>query len=262
MFILQSIEQKFLKHLTYDLKDNYPVSLYAPNKLYDTVYANMDQITKIIFSSSMINREVIDFIQNSDKAVKDKILFYIDGNNIQLVSDLLEHNIKILINADSSIPKSKKIAKIVKLYSYYSEYLVNNIPDTTIYNELDIIADISGIQNIPEELENISYPNTNLNIKLFNNPNINHIQNLGIVDDVRFVAMIRSSKLYIDLNNYYIAYAAYFKTPLLPTLNTNIAKKQKINQDTIISIKNNPPPIDTEITKKYSYKYLLENYIL
>jgi hypothetical protein len=247
MFILQSIEQKFLKHLTYDLKDKYPVSLYSPNKLYDTIYANIDQITKIIFSSSMINREVIDFIQNSDRSIKDKILFYIDGNNIQLISDLLELNIKILINADSDIPKSKKATKIIKLYSYYSEYLVNNIPDKTLYDGLDIIADISGISNIPEELENICAPNTNLNIKLFNNPNINHIQNLGMVDDVRFVSMIRSSKLYIDLNNYYIAYAAYFKTPLISMVTNNMVKKQKINESSIDSIKNNPISINPEI---------------
>jgi hypothetical protein len=260
MFILQSLNAKFIKHLSYDLQQINETIVYTPHTLYDMAYRFHDQIKNIVFLSSQINAEVVDFIFNTD--LKSKIVLYFDSFNALLLDDAVKNNLKVLVHSNEDVSKHKKYPRLIKLNHYYSQYLVNHIQDHVKYDNMDIICDLNGLDSMPDDLSTILHPNTDLNIKLFNNPNISHCQNLGMVDEVRFVSLIKSSNLYIDLNGLYLAYALYYGIPTLTTQINNFTKKQVISIDNIISTKNNSNKIDLNIIEKCSYKHLIENYIL
>jgi hypothetical protein len=63
------------------------------------------------------------------------------------------------------------------------------------------------IDHVPEDLEKYLYPQANLPIKLFNNKDIIHPQNLGLLSEKDKALLLERSKYYLAITDDYVAEA-------------------------------------------------------
>lgn len=260
MFLIQPANNVFTRHFTYDLRAiDQPIGI-VPGALFDYYHAHKKDISGYLFQASNINKEIIDFIQNFKSSTK--IYLYFDKFNQQLYDDassMIRCIVKDEPSNKSMVLKSKNTIKTTPMYS---EQLLRglNLSESTNTNE-DILADISDLQKLPVCLEDVLYPKTKMRIKLFNNQSINHIQNLGFVDDTEMVTMINDCKLYIDTNNNFLSYALILDKPLIALETNSLVKKTKeINEETIQSTQQSK--IDLKDILKNSYHNFIQKYLL
>jgi len=261
MFLLQSTSNIFTKHFIYDMSLIEQPMAIVPGKLFDQYHMHKKDISGYLFQSSMINKEIIDFIQKFNKYTK--IYLYFDKFNLQLYNDA-SSMIRCIIREDLATSKQSQIKQknTIKANAMYSEQLINSVklPDNRIETE-DILADISDIEKLQESLEKILYPNSKLKIKLFNSSTINVSQNLGFVDDETMVRMIDSCKLYIDTNLNYLLYALILDKQTIALENNSFLKKTKeITEDVISSVDKSKLQINDIV--KNSYKNFIQKHIL
>jgi hypothetical protein len=85
------------------------------------------------------------------------------------------------------------------------------------------------LSTIPENLNRYLYPKTKLPIKLFNNPNIKHHQNLGILSEIEKATVLKNSMFYLTIDEHYLAEAWESGCNVLtvPELDLLISKKYK-----------------------------------
>jgi len=67
---------------------------------------------------------------------------------------------------------------------------------------------LDSVNEIPVNLLNQLYPNTALPIKLFNNANIKHHQNLGLLTERDKSVILNQYQYYLSIDNHYAAEAA------------------------------------------------------
>lgn len=208
----------------------------------DNVYADIDGVLygllfqydfeNIIFTidkpiSTEINNFIVEF---QDK--KNIVMYYLNQND----------------DYTKTFNKCKHISKHgVKLKGDHTE-LPEYFIDTNIYKRTNnshrndkYCVFLDHIQEIPEELLCILYPNTNLKINMFDSPYIRHDQNLGMIESELYRQKILSEyKYYIPINNNYIYEAVACGCEVI-----NIDCQQNINK---VSVKGSATSLE-EIAK-------------
>lgn len=261
MFFIQPNNNIFTRHFIYDLSlIDQPIAI-VPGKLFDNFHTHRQNISGYLFQASYITQEIIDFIQQFKN--NTKIYLYFDQFNLQLYNDA-SSMIRCIIRENIIHNKSISIKQknTIKTSPMYSEQLIHttNLPEIKSTTE-DIIADISDIEKLPENLEAVLYPNTKLPIKLFNNQNINHVQNLGFMNDFQMLSMINQCKLYIDTNTNYLLYSLILHKPTLALETNSIIKKTKtITEETIKNMEQSK--LEQQDILKNSYKNFIQKHIL
>lgn len=260
MFLIQPANNVFTRHFIYDLRAIDKPAAITAGSLFDNFHAHRKEISGYLFQASNINQEIIDFIQAFKS--NTKIYLYFDKFNQQLYNDA-STMIRCIVKDD---PSDKSIVlktkNTIKANPMYSEQLISVVDtqEDRISNE-DILADISDLQKLPESLVEVLYPSTSMRIKLFNNASIDHVQNLGFVDDEDMVRMINECKMYIDTNNNFLLYSIILDKPTLAlTANSLVKRTKEINEKSIESMQQSK--IDLRDILKNSYKNFIQKYLL
>jgi len=197
--LIQNSPFKFMNNLLFLNNTSIRISVFNnDNDLYKTYFAVKPDV---IFLSSVHlttnTRQFIEDVQDSTKIFiyhfdsKDsylEIIKYLDLNNLN-VKHILHDQI------DNSI------------------IIPNNLINTSIFNKNNIsdnrlnkiVCFLDGFKEIPSSINSYLYPNNNTPILLFNNPTIQHPQNLGILAEPTKAELLKSYKYYLScgsLNDY------------------------------------------------------------
>lgn len=262
MFLLQPTNNTFTRHFVYDMSLIDQTIAITPGRLFDHYEVYKKDISGYMFQSSLIDKEIVDFVQKFYK--KTKIYIYFDQMNIELYQNA-STAVRCILREDlvSSDPSFFKNKNTIKANIMYSEQLLNsiNFREGKEIND-DIIGDISDIKQLPQTLLDVIYPNdTKFRIKLFNSQNIRVAQNLGFLNDIEMIEEIDQCKIYLDTNLNYLMYAALLNKPIIALETNGIIKKIKqINKDTVENAEKSKIPIEDLI--KNSYKNFINKYIL
>lgn len=197
---LYSVNNKFNKNII-DIQD---IDMHISNisdryGIYKYFYSQniKDPLEHIfIFNSSILNKELLDFIINFSKILNIWIL--IDNNFIPI--DNLD--VKYISNQP--------------LNKYTHKILSNRIVNKRLYEQVNKINKQNQLvyffqthdQKIIDKMLPYLYPGSNLSIKLFDNPNFNHPQNLGYLTESDRLGILSESKYYLhDASDYYLTEA-------------------------------------------------------
>lgn len=262
MFLIQPSSNVFTRHFTHDMSlIDQPASIHA-GKLFDHYHMYKKDISGYMFQASSINKEIVDFIQKFKN--NTKIYLYFDKFNAQLYNDA-SSMVRCILREDIVANKqsSLKQKNTIKAGIMYSEQLINsvNLPDKRENTE-NIIADISDISSLPQQLDSLLYPKTKLKIKLFNNHLIGHHQNLGFVDDKQMISMIDTCNIYIDTNLNYLLYSVILDKPTIALETNSILKKTKELSEKTLEENIESSKIELDSIIKNSYKNFIQKYLL
>jgi len=197
--LLQLAENKFVNNLHHIDKDI--TILPFQNQLYHAYYAIKPDI--IIFIASLCdNTESNQFLEEFQNNQQVKCFVYHDEETINKKLLKSYNNVYHLIE-DKNNKKTKENDnyKIIRVPKLINETLFRKTNETKTDN---IVCFIDHINVIPDKLLNLLYPFTTLKIKLFNNANINHHQNLGTLTEIDKAKILQKSKYFLPINDYYV----------------------------------------------------------
>jgi len=194
--LIQNLNDKFINNLAYCELDSCSVIATNTKGILYRAYSE-HHFTHIVFIDSLLDIESLQFIEDFASAIQ--IFIYIDGDseNYKLIKQ------KIALLSVSKIENtSHKIIKIPTLVNpnLYHALSSNNKQD-------HIVSFIEKIQSLPEDLYDYLYPKNTLKIKLFNNKDIIHPQNLGLLSEQDKSILLQNTKYYLALNDDYVAEA-------------------------------------------------------
>lgn len=211
---IESIDNKFFRNI---LITNIDGTKTVSSKLDGNIY-------------ELFYRYKFDYILLSSKSIDGSILqFAIEYNNRVKIIVYVEHDLdKDFINT------YKSVLKFLINKSRNNEFSGTNfyeLSDTIINSELYYLLNdtdskqdyiscfLDNIDIIPEKLIDCLWPKTKLKIRMFNNPKIKHIQNLGSLNELDKSNILKESKYYLDINGSYLKEAILFGCKIL-TLDT------------------------------------------
>lgn len=184
-------------------------NLYKIHQIYNP--------SSYIFSLSSINNEILQFIR--EYGLKIKIIIYHPNINKEVLQAL--PNCLHLIHDNTISNNTKVIPKLIN-----KELYINTNSD---YRHDSICSFVDDINQIPEDLASVLYPNTKLKIKLYGG-SFKHAQNLGLILEQDKPAILNQNKYYLDLDNKY-TYEAVACGCEIYTLDT-LRNDKKISIDT------------------------------
>lgn len=199
---LYPINNKFNTNLGLIDIPNYKIN-YIPYNYSIHKYVFSDNISSdscFIFNSSFLNQEILEFIQSAsfnffillDSHISPSLSFY---NKVTFIYD------------DLHLKKDFENSIILPQYLVNKKLYRNNGEIFDKINQIIYFCD-SETENIDTNLEKLLYPNSHLPIKLFNNSKFKHAQNIGSINEIEKIDILRESKYYLHNNsNYYVAEA-------------------------------------------------------
>jgi hypothetical protein len=249
--------------MAYDINAFGELSAYRPGSLFDQYFSYEDKANhKFIFSASAINTEIISFIQEVEH--KRNIFLYFDTFNKSLHDDATKNNIQCLVHQQDT-KNIKNLKSTIKIDTMFSEHLLNSFDKQKQLSGIDIIANLNGLEHLPESLNTFLYPkNKKLNIKMFDGGKISHPQNLGWVDDQTFLELINNCRILVAPTNTFLTYGLLLKKPTIALENNNWIKKIDLTEDLLLDESKIPEPSLSikDIRRVNSYKNFIEKNIL
>jgi hypothetical protein len=144
-----------------------------------------------IFLASKFDNEVAQFISEfCSKGIKFAI--YHDDN---INNDVLQYYGSVCKSLTNT--KHEKCIHVPELINQYL-YKSNKQKKEPI-----VSCFLDSITEIPQELEEYLYPNSNLKLRLFNNPSIKHYQNLGTLNEYDKSTILNQSEYFLSFDGYY-----------------------------------------------------------
>lgn len=214
--LVQKTDNKFINNIELSNTDFLIKNITAiQNQLYKLFYT--DNYTHFIFVASLLDSEVLQFIDEFGE--NTKIFIYNDTNfpiaHIKNIAGVLQKEKDAL-----SQNKIIAIPKLVNNEVFYKNHYTKNS---------DIVSFLDNIDSLPDDLNKFLYPSSKLRIKLFNNQNIIHPQNLGILSEIDKAELLKKSEYYLALNNDYVpeAWACGCKVLIVPDLDSLVPTKHK-----------------------------------
>jgi hypothetical protein len=178
--LVQNLNTKFINNIKLSkCKDYDQLVIDTSNQLYKIYYSY--RFTHAIFVDSLLKDEEIQFINE----FSGKVICYIYSNQNNTLTNCFSQKV-------SNIPT-----------------LVNN---DIFYNQNctkqeNIVSFLDNIDSLPTSINSYLYPNSKLSIKLFNNSNIIHPQNLGLLSEQDKALLLQQNMYYLAINDYYVAEA-------------------------------------------------------
>jgi hypothetical protein len=217
---IQHANNKFNNSLYHTKIENISVIPFNPRSiLYKAHYSN--PFTHIIFIESLLDAEIIQFIAEFFQSIK--IFIYHDKEpNLDIIRDY-KIAASHLVNNKYQIKDTITLPNLINDQLFFNK----NIPK----NE-DIVCFLEYQKSLSSDIQQILYPNTKHKIKLFNSPNIEHVQNLGVISEIDKASILQSSGYYIPLKEEYLAEAVVCGCVIL---NTPDLQPRLIDKDLISS---------------------------
>lgn len=193
--LIQNLNDKFINNLSL-CQTNFChiISADIGGSLYRLYYKY--NFSYIILIDSLLDNECFQFIEEfgSDVSV------YVYQN-----SETKNYKRARKIAGVLSYTKHEDGYKVIKIPTLVNHDLYNS--NSSIQKIHQIVSFMDKIDHVPEDLEKYLYPQANLPIKLFNNSNIIHPQNLGLLSEKDKALLLERSKYYLAITDDYVAEA-------------------------------------------------------
>ena len=196
---VQHNDNKFINNILLSQYSNIQIlSAAVGDNIYKLFYKT--EFDVCIFSASSINTAIYQFIKEFEDTNMRVFLHHTNINNGLL--DLRTKNLTHLVDTTVTHQNHKQIITLPPL--------INKDIFTKRGNaKLDFISCfLDNVQNIPHPLLQKLYPNSRLPIKLFNNTNIRHAQNLGTITERDKAYILNKSTYYLSIDHHYAAEAS------------------------------------------------------
>ena len=191
--LVQDYNDKFINNLKLVDNNGGKLVVYGAN-INSNLYKIYHQykFDSAIFIESLITPEILQFISEFFQKIKFSI-YHNRTPNQDIIKDY-KIAAKQLVNV-KNIKDTIIIPNLInsQLYSINPKVLKNN----------DIICFIDNIASIPLQMMEFLYPSKSMNIKMFNNTSIEHVQNIGLLNEIDKSILLNMSKYYISIDNYY-----------------------------------------------------------
>lgn len=193
--LIQNLNDKFINNLSL-CENNFcrTISADIGGAIYQLYYQY--DFTHIILIDSLLDNECLQFIDEFGSDVSIYIYKNAKTKNYQKARK---------ISGVLSYTKDDDGYKTIKIPTLVNHDLYNS--NSSIKKINQIISFMDKIDNIPEAIEKYLYPQTNLQIKLFNNNNIIHPQNLGLLSEKDKALLLQRSQYYLAITEDYVAEA-------------------------------------------------------
>ena len=162
------------------------------NVLYKIHYKY--NFTHYIFNVSMLNNETSQFI--AEYFSKIRIFLFHDK---KIDTDVLKQYENFCVNIlqeDEDGFNCKVLPKNIINENIYKDYGLTRDKDTIAFF-------LDGLDDIPNNIKSLLYPETKLKIKLYNSTSIKHPQNLGLLSEQNKATILNSSDYFILYNHSY-----------------------------------------------------------
>jgi len=216
--LVEYIDDKFINNIALSLTpfcDKLVTNLQS--QLYKLYYEY--NCSDIIFIDIFLSDEKYQFIEEFGKKIN--IYIYITDKDSFINKDIKSEYIAALICKE----KFNTNHKLITLPVMVNNAIFNK--NNTSNKNNDIICFIENIQSLPQELSKFLYPSTTLPIKMFNNNNIIHPQNLGLLSEIDKAKLLQQSKYYLAITEDYIPEAWSCKCCVLSTDDLDSLKPTK-----------------------------------
>lgn len=178
----------------------FPINISG--NLYATHYSqNFDAA---IFAESALTGEIVQYIEEFSKQIK--MIVYRDNYYSKNSSIIRKSKNKNAFQNDITgnllAALEKNVTVLVTPEYIYNDEIYSNLP-----NDIDksdqIISFMDEIEKCPLDLERYLYPAGKKRIKLFNNPRIKSINNLGVLKEYDRKQVLLESKNYLAIDSSY-----------------------------------------------------------
>jgi hypothetical protein len=204
--------------------------------LHGRIFDTVEEVSPdyVLLSLSEYTQEFHDFISNTNS----NVLLFIDeipqGNPDEVIKFLSQkNNIKFISNISLENFNAKNTIRYYKLYNSDIFYHDETMTKT---NKVAVLLSVDNDKN--EKIQDILYPNKTTNpIVCFNNPNFNHITNLGILTEIDLQVILNTYYAIMDLDNQFEleSIACQCNRYDLSTLNKDLSKMSFIDQQVDLS---------------------------
>jgi|TARA_B100001094_G_C18195344_1_gene810342 hypothetical protein len=168
-----------------------------------------------IFTMSKITTEIIQYIVEFHNSVK--IIVYHDHINTDFIDTYHKQCVNLVQDHDS-----KNAHKIPNLLN--EQVFIPSVPKNIKH---EIVTFFDNTTDIPEELSPFLYPeNKSSEIKIFNAPKLQHIQNLGMLSEPEKNTILNHSKFFVAVDNAYVVEAIYLGCKVLTVSELNTKKAE------------------------------------
>lgn len=219
--LVQYINNKFINNIQLSAT-NFCDKLVTntSSQLYKIYYQY--EFSHAIFIDSMLTNEEMQFVEEFGDVVD--IYVYKDADTQNYKSCRLIKGVLSETKFDDKI----KIIKIPKLVNH--DIYHNN--DKIVKNN-DIICFLDNFKSMPSCVDQYLYPKSKLPIKLFNNQDIIHPQNIGLVSEIDKAYLMQQSLYYLAIDDYYVpeAWACGCGVLSIEDLDTLKPSKYKYSQN-------------------------------
>ncbi len=204
---------------------------------------NTQDIYEITFNNPNANIVILNEFNVKDVFISN---FLTDFENYSK-----PHKTKIIILSEHRAYKNKNISYIgSSIYKLFNEYYTPTNIDNNYKFILCHLDCVNHTNN--EKIQPIIYPaNNTIPVKLVGCPNIQHPQNLGLVDDDQMIRLIQECAVYVDISHQYFYDAIWHNKPVV-----TIHKNEFVEPVTDLTIShiqdaiNNPPITDHDLKKQ------------
>lgn len=221
--LVQKYNNKFFRNLDITRSnDTRIVSDYINKNIYELYYKYNFDIA--ILSASSIDNSLLQFAVE----YADKIKLYVYIKNIEeLNSSIYEQYKNLLIFVYSEGINNTDI-QVIKI-----PYLINDkLFDSRQFQKTKYISCfIDSLSGLSQKMIASLYPNNKsleYGIRMFNNPNIQHHQNLGIIDESDRSNILKESEYYLDIDNEYTVEASVVGCKILDEDGLSILKEKEV----------------------------------
>lgn len=188
--LVQYSDSKFMRTAIFSSIDGCNILGSAINNNLYQIYYSIKP-THAIFHASMITPEIMQFI--GDFSDKVKCCLYYDSISSDIMNHFQSYNIKHL-TYDTTQPNTLHLPK-----DLLDTQLFHINPNITKKDSL--VCFINDLPILPDFLKDHLYPKSKLPIKLFNNPYIQHPQNLGLLNESDKALVLQNHTYYLVLND-------------------------------------------------------------
>lgn len=201
--LIQHHNNKLFRNLSLLRFDNFQfIPINISGNLYAMHYGQ--KIDVAIFAESALSEEIIQYITEFYRDVK--IIVYRDNyfrTNSSIIRKSKNKNIfQNTSNEEALAALDKNITMLVTPeYIYNDEIYSDNMGSIKKIDQ--IVCFMDEIERCPLDLEKHLYPTGKKRIKLFNNPNIKSINNLGTLSELERKEILLESKNYLAIDSSY-----------------------------------------------------------
>lgn len=195
IFINQT-DNRFTNAIINSKSNNSVIHSLVSNNIYDIFYRfNIDVF---VFNVSTLDSSIIQFMQEFSK--EKNIYLYINSaqfdNAVLNIPNIKYIQLKLL---DIKLPEEPIIfdSNVINTNIFYRD-------DSKKKQKGTIACFLDRVAAIPDSLEKHLYPNSTKAIRLYNNSNINHYQNLGVLSEKDKNTILNESESFIIIDENYL----------------------------------------------------------